>query len=159
MRRAVYAGTFDPVTLGHLSVIERAAQLFDELIVVVAVNPAKTPLFSRDERVSLLGELARPFPNVTACATEGYVVALARARGAAYLVRGVRGVTDMEAELELSRQNRALAPEIETVFVPAHEELSEVSSSRVKELVLAGDDVSRYCPALVRARLKEKLHV
>lgn len=159
MKRAVYAGTFDPITLGHLSVVERAARLFDELVVVVAVNPHKEPLFSAAERVELITALAREWPNVTACETSGYVVELARARGARYLVRGVRGVTDTEAELELSRLNRALAPEIETVFVPAHAELSEVSSSHLKELVRAGADVQRFCPALVRARLKEKLHV
>lgn len=159
MKRAVYAGTFDPITLGHVSVVERAARLFDELLVVVALNPRKEPLFSAAERVELIQALAGEWSNVSVCETSGYVVDLARARGARYLVRGVRGVTDTESELELSRMNRALAPEIETVFVPAHDELSEVSSSRLKELVRAGVDVQRFCPALVGARLKEKLHV
>lgn len=159
MKRAVYAGTFDPITLGHVSVVERAARLFDELLVVVALNPRKEPLFSAAERVELIQALAGEWSNVSVCETSGYVVDLARARGARYLVRGVRGVTDTESELELSRMNRALAPEIETVFVPAHDELSEVSSSRLKELVRAGVDVQPFCPALVGARLKEKLHV
>lgn len=159
MKRAVYAGSFDPVTRGHVSVIERAAALFDELIVVVALNPLKSPLFSAPERVAMLVAVTQPWPNVSACETSSYVVELARARDARYLVRGVRGVTDMASELELSRLNRALAPEIETMFVPAHAELSEVSSSRLKELVRAGESVERYCPALVQRRLEDKLHV
>jgi pantetheine-phosphate adenylyltransferase len=161
VKRAVYAGTFDPITIGHLSVIERAARLFDELLVVVAVNPQKDPLFSAPERVELVQAVVRQWSNVSACETNGYVVELARARGARYLVRGVRGTTDTESELELSRLNRALAPEIETVFVPAHSELSEVSSSRLKELVRAGAsaEVERFCPAPVCALLKEKLGV
>ena len=157
MRQAVYAGTFDPVTYGHLSVIERCARLFDRAWVVVAVNPGKAPLFSLEERVSLLVEASRGWPNVEVVSTTGYVVELARELGARYLVRGVRGVTDTESELSLSSLNRQLAPEIETLFVPAHPELSQVSSSRLKELVLEGADISRYCPPHVAARLRERL--
>jgi pantetheine-phosphate adenylyltransferase len=157
MRIAIYAGTFDPITRGHLSVIERAAQLFDRLLVVVAINPGKQPLFDADERVAMIEEVTGPWPNVACRSTSGYVVELARAHGARYLVRGVRGATDVEAEIGLANMNRALAPEIETVFVPAHPELSEVSSSRLKALATAGDDVSRYCPPEVEARLRARL--
>lgn len=154
MRVAVYAGTFDPPTFGHLSVVERSTQLFDRLWIVVAKNPQKQPLFSDAERVSLLRELVRDWPNVGVEHTEGYVVECARRLGARYLVRGVRGVTDIEAEINLAHLNHGLAPEIETVFVPAHASLSEVSSSRLKQLALEGADIGRYCPPAVEARLR-----
>ena len=156
MRVAIYAGTFDPVTGGHLSVIGRAAALFDRLIVVVAVNPEKQPLFSAEERVEMIREVAAPWPNVEATSTQGFVVELAHERGARYLVRGVRSATDVEGEISLANMNHALAPDVETVFIPAHPELSEVSSSKLKELFVAGADVSRYCPPLVLARLEER---
>lgn len=159
MKRAVYAGTFDPITLGHVSVIERSAALFDELCVVVAINPEKLPLFPAEERVELIAAVTEHLPNVLCTSTSGYVVEHARSLGARYLVRGVRGVTDMEAELTLSRLNHQLAPEIETVFVPARMDLAEVSSSRLKEMVRLGQDVERYCPPLVAARLREVLGV
>jgi pantetheine-phosphate adenylyltransferase len=156
-RLAVYAGTFDPITRGHLSVIERAARLFDRLIVIVAVNPAKHPLFTAEERVALIREVTRPWPGVSCESTTGYVVDLARARGARYLVRGVRGATDVEAEIALAHLNHGLAPEIETVFIPARADLAEVSSSRLKELVRQGEDVSLYCPPEVIAPLRAHL--
>jgi pantetheine-phosphate adenylyltransferase len=157
MRLAIYAGTFDPITRGHLSVIDRAAQLFDRLIVVVAVNPTKAPLFSVEEREDMIRDVTRPWPNVSCMRTEGYVVALAQDHGARYLVRGVRGATDIEAEIALARMNHQLAPDIETVFVPAHFDLSEVSSSRLKQLAAGGLDVSAYCPPEIEARLRRRL--
>ena len=157
MRLALYAGTFDPITRGHLSVIERAARLFDQLLVVVAVNPDKQPLFATDERIDMIREVVAPWPSVACTSTSGYVVELARARGARYLVRGVRGCTDVEGEIALANMNHALAPEIETVFIPAHPELSEVSSSRLKELAAAGMDIAPYCPAEIAARLRQRV--
>ena len=154
MRIAVYAGTFDPPTFGHLSVVERAVKLFDQLWIVVAKNPQKQPLFSDEERVGLLRDLVRHWPNVGVEHTAGYVVECARRLGARYLVRGVRGVTDIEAEITLAHLNHGLAPEIETVFVPAHPGLSEVSSSRLKQLALEGAELARYCPPEVRVRLE-----
>jgi pantetheine-phosphate adenylyltransferase len=154
---AVYAGTFDPVTRGHLSVIERASRLFCQVLVVVAVNPTKTPLFSAAERVEMIRQVARPLRNVTCASTEGLVVALARARGARYLVRGVRSCTDADAELALAAMNHRLAPEIETIFVPAQPELSEVSSSELKRLAAAGADISRFCSPEIAARLRQRL--
>jgi pantetheine-phosphate adenylyltransferase len=153
VRIAVYPGTFDPITLGHLSVVERGARLFDRLIVVVAVNPSKQPLFSLDERIAMIEATARAWPNVNAASTAGYVVELARLHGARYLIRGVRGATDVQAEITLANLNHELAPEIETVFVPAHPELSEVSSSRLKRLALEGADLARYCAPEVREAL------
>jgi pantetheine-phosphate adenylyltransferase len=157
MRTAVYAGTFDPVTYGHLSVIARAAELFDHSWIVIAVNPGKEPLFSLNERADMLRELLAPWPSCSVTSTEGYVVTLARSLGARYLVRGVRGATDVEAEITLAELNRELAPEIETVFVPAHAELSEVSSSRLKQLARDRADLGRYCPELVAKRLRARL--
>lgn len=157
MRLGLYAGTFDPITRGHLSVIERAARLFDRLLVVVAVNPDKQPLFSPEERVEMVRETVAKWPNVECTSTAGYVVHLAAARGARHLVRGVRCCTDVEGEIALANMNRVLAPEIETVFIPAHPELSEVSSSRLKELARNGLDVAPYCPAEVAARLIQRL--
>lgn len=159
MRIAIYAGTFDPITCGHLSVIERAARLFDRLLVIVAVNPTKLPLFTLEERVEMIRKATRRWPNVDSAITEGLVVEVARAQRARYLVRGIRSCTDIESEITLANMNHKLAPEIETVFVPAHPELSEVSSSRLKELAAAGKDVSRYCPPEVAARLHDHLSI
>ncbi len=159
MRVAVYAGTFDPITRGHLSVIERGARLFDRLLVVVAVNPSKEPLFSVEERVQMIREVTRPWTNVDCAGTAGYVVELARTRGAQYLVRGVRNCTDVEGEIALARVNHELAPDIETVFVPAHPELSEVSSSRLKELAIQEKDVSKYCPVEIAALLRKRVRI
>jgi pantetheine-phosphate adenylyltransferase len=157
MRIAIYAGTFDPITRGHLSVIERAAQLFDRLVVVVAVNPDKHPLFSGEERRTMIEEVTRPWPNVACDTTSGYVVHFAQAQGARYLVRGVRSSTEVDAEIDLANANRVLAPGIETIFVPAHPALSEVSSSRLKALAASGEEVSRYCSPEVEARLRARL--
>ena len=156
MRIGVYAGTFDPITWGHVSVIERAAQLFDNLVVVVAINPNKTPLFDVPERLALIRAVTARWPNVECAFTEGYVVEFAKARGAQHLVRGVRDATDTEAELKLANENRRLAPEIETLFVPATAHLAEVSSSRLKELARAGTDLSALCPPVVAERLRER---
>jgi pantetheine-phosphate adenylyltransferase len=157
VRVAVYAGTFDPITLGHASVIERAARLFDRLLIVVAVNPHKQPLLSVTDRLELIAAVTRPWANVTAAFTEGYVVSFAREQGARYLVRGVRGATDIDSEIALANLNYGLAPEIETVFVPAHPELSEVSSSKLKELCASGGDLARYCAPEVAERLRRRL--
>ncbi len=156
MRIAVYGGTFDPITRGHLSVIERGVRLFDRLVVVIGINPSKQPLFSVEERTLMLREVTNLWPNVECDSTDGYIVDLAHRRGAQYLVRGVRSCTDVESEIVLAQMNHELAPDIETVFVPAHRELSEVSSSRLKELAIQGKDISRYCPPELVARLLER---
>ncbi len=157
MRTAVYAGTFDPITLGHVSVAERAARAFDRVILLIAVNPGKKPLFTPEERLAMARE-AIGAPNVECAVTDGYVVHFARSQGAGYLVRGVRSATDVESEIELARLNYALAPEIETFFIPAEPSLSDVSSSRLKQLALQGADISGLCPSGVARRLPERLH-
>jgi pantetheine-phosphate adenylyltransferase len=157
MRVGVYAGTFDPITHGHLSVIERAAQLFDRVIVLIAVNPEKQPLFTADERAHMIRAITRASSNVECAMTAGYVVDFARSQGARHLVRGVRSATDVESEIALANANHALAPEIETVFIPAHPALSEVSSSALKALVRRGADVSAYCPREIVELLESRL--
>jgi pantetheine-phosphate adenylyltransferase len=156
-RVAVYAGTFDPPTAGHVSVIERAALIFDEVIALSAVNPVKAPLFSTAERIAMLSEAVAHLDNVRCAHTEGLVVEYARAQGARFLVRGVRGATDADYETALAHANRELAPEIETVFLPADRALSEVSSSALKRIAAAGEDVTAHCPRGVAARLRARL--
>lgn len=157
MNVAVYAGSFDPITFGHLSVLHAAAKLFPHVRVLVAVNPAKQTLFSEDERVALIRELTARYPNVSVDSTTGYVVEYARAIGASALIRGIRGATDAQFETELAQQNRLIAPEIDTLFVPAAAELSEVSSTALKDRVRRGEDVSAYCPPAVADKLRARL--
>lgn len=157
MTVAVYAGSFDPITLGHASVVRRAARLFSHVRVLVAVNPDKRALFSESERVALARELLGAMPNVSVDATTGLVVEYARAIGASYLVRGLRGAADAEPETELARVNLALAPELQTLLIPAEPGLSEVSSSGLKELARRGEDLSRLSSASVVAELRRRL--
>ncbi|MBL8923261.1 MAG: pantetheine-phosphate adenylyltransferase [Myxococcaceae bacterium] len=153
MRIAVYAGSFDPVTSGHLDVIEKARALADTLHVVVAMNPEKTGSFSVEERVALLQACVPP--SVVVTSTPGLVIDYARSVGARWLVRGVRSVTDAEAELRLASLNATLAPELTTVFVNADPARAEVSSSRLKELAREGADLSAWCHPVVAAALHE----
>ncbi|HET9930273.1 MAG TPA: pantetheine-phosphate adenylyltransferase [Polyangiaceae bacterium] len=153
MRIALYAGSFDPVTLGHLSVIRRASELFDRLWVVIGENPTKTPYFSLEERLAFLRDASAGCPNVEVSFTRGFVVDYAKELGARVLVRGVRGATDADYEAELAAANRSLAPAIHTVFLPADPELSKLSSSRLKELASRGMDVSAYTTPLVASAL------
>jgi pantetheine-phosphate adenylyltransferase len=156
-RIAVYAGTFDPPTRGHLSVLERAAALFDQVLVLVAVNPSKQPLFTPGERVDLLALTTRHLPNVRCDHSEALVVEFARAHQARFLVRGVRGATDADYEAALAHANRALAPEIVTVFLPADAELSAVSSSLLKRMAALGEDIAPHCCPEVADRLRRRL--
>lgn len=157
MTIALYAGSFDPVTAGHLSVIRQAARLFGHVVVVVAVNPAKQYLLSAEERVALVREAVALHPNVTVASTDGLIVDFARSIGASVLLRGVRGATDAQFETELAQTNRALAPELSTLFLPAEAHLAEVSSSGLKERLARGEDVSAFCPPAVAAKLRERL--
>lgn len=156
MTLAVYAGSFDPITNGHLSVVARAAPLFDRLIVLVAVNPIKRPLFAIEERLSMIRESCLAWPNVTADSTRGYVADFAAARGAGFLVRGIRDAHDLPTEFWLADLNRRLAPGIETVFLPALSEFSTVSSSRLKKLAAEGAELTGLCPPAVLPRLREQ---
>jgi pantetheine-phosphate adenylyltransferase len=153
MRIAVYAGSFDPVTAGHVSVVERALLVFDRVIVLLAINPKKTPMFTPAERLDMLREATSHLASVECASTEGYVVDHARASGARFLVRGVRGATDADQETALADANLELAPEIATIFIPAHPTLSRVSSSLLKQLAARGEDITPFCPPSVERRL------
>ncbi|AKJ01888.1 phosphopantetheine adenylyltransferase [Archangium gephyra] len=157
MTIAVYAGSFDPVTAGHLSVVRQAARLFGHVVVVVAINPDKRTLLTVAERMELLREVVALHPNVTVASTEGLIVDYARAIGASVLLRGVRGATDAQFETTLAQANRALAPDLSTLFLPAESHLAEVSSSRLKEKLARGEDVSDFCPPAVAAKLRSRL--
>lgn len=157
MSIAVYAGTFDPITHGHLSVVRRAAGLFGHLRILVAVNPEKSPMFTPEERVRMIAGLVHRMPHVSVDAHQGYVVEYARAIGARFLVRGIRGATDAEFETSLAGANRALAPEVETILLPADPALSGVSSSELKRRIAQGEAVDDACPPEVRALVRAKL--
>jgi pantetheine-phosphate adenylyltransferase len=157
MSIALYAGSFDPVTAGHLSVLRQAARLFGHVVVVVAINPDKRTLFTVAERVDLLREVVAHHPNVTVASTEGLIVDYARDIGASVLLRGVRGATDAQFETSLAQANRALAPELATILLPTEAHLAEVSSSLLKEKLSRGEDVSTFCPPAVVARLRQRL--
>ena len=147
MIRAIYPGSFDPVTLGHLDLITRAARLADELVIAVLVNTAKNPLFSIDERVSMLEKVTARFPNVTVEAYEGLLVDFAAEKEASVIVRGLRMVTDFEYELQLAQTNRVLSPDVETLFLMTSLRYSYLSSSTVREALAFGTDISAFVPA------------
>lgn len=153
MTIAVYAGTFDPITLGHLSVVREAVRLFAHVRVLVAVHPDKTPLFDLEERIGIAREAVGPMPTVSVDGTTGLVVEYARAIGATVLVRGLRGAADAAYETGLAQQNREVAPEIATVMLPSEPRFSVVSSSEVKARAERGEDITAFAPPVVVAHL------
>jgi pantetheine-phosphate adenylyltransferase len=153
-RRAVYAGSFDPPTIGHLDIIERAAALYDHLIVGVGVNTDKTPFLPTQQRVEALKECTQHLPHVEVRAFDGLLVEFAREQNCRVLVRGLRAVSDFDFEFRVALANRRLAPEIETVFLLTREEHSFLASSVVKEIARLGGDYRQFVPSAV-ARLIE----
>ena len=155
MRRAVCPGSFDPVTNGHVDVIQRAAGLYDELVVAVLVNPGKAGFFPVGERMDLLREAVADLPNVTVDSFEGLLVDYCRAHALPVIVKGLRAVSDFEYELQMAQMNRELAG-IETLFVPTAPQVGHLSSSLVKQIATFGGDVSRLVPKAVNDRLIER---
>lgn len=153
VRRAVYPGSFDPPTLGHLDIITRAARLFDELIVAVAVNSQKKPLFTLDERVEMLRECCPHLPNVRILPLQGLLAQFAQEVGACAIVRGLRAVSDFEYEFQMATMNRQLAPDVDTCFLMTHQRYAFLSSSIVKEVAQLGGDVRQLVPPYVYERL------
>jgi len=151
---AIYPGSFDPITSGHLDLIERGSKLADRLIVAVLQNRRKQSLFSVEERVEMLTEVVKPFPNVEVGWFHGLLVDYVKTRGANFILRGIRAISDYEYELQIAHMNRRLSPGVETVFLMAGEAYSFVSSQLVKEVVSLGGDVSGLVPPLVEERLK-----
>ncbi len=158
-RVAVYTGTFDPITLGHLNVIQRGARLFERLIVGVGINTKKVPLFSAEERVDFVCRVCRPISNVEIRTFNGLAVEFVRQCGARTMIRGVRPLTDIAAEFTMMMANKKLDPDIETVFLMADEEYSHVSSSLIKEIApLATDEMlTRFLPQEIILDLRRRL--
>src|SRR5215831_1787397 len=156
-RIALYPGSFDPLTNGHLDILSRARRLADRVIVAILENDAKTPLFSVAERIDTIRKIVGDDPSVPVRSFSGLLVDFARQSGATLIVRGLRAVSDYEYELQMALMNRRLTPDIETVFLMAKEEYSYVSSRLVKEVARLGGDVSGLVPELVRQQLVAKL--
>jgi pantetheine-phosphate adenylyltransferase len=155
---AIYPGSFDPITNGHLDLIHRGARLFDRLIVAVLRNEAKQPLFSVEERTEMLVEVLEGVPNVEVDSFNGLLVQYAMSKQATVLLRGIRAVSDYEYELQMALMNRRLQPEIETVCLMSNEAHSFISSRLVKQVIGLGGNISGLVPAPVEARLKNRLH-
>jgi pantetheine-phosphate adenylyltransferase len=156
MRCAIYPGSFDPVTNGHLDVIGRALKLFDEVIVAVAHNDEKQPLFSLEERLNLLHETAGKIDNVRIAQFKGLLVEFAKAKGAGAVIRGLRAISDFEFEFQMALMNRKLEAAVETIFLMPREEYTYLSSRIVKEIARLGGDVSSFVPACVVKALSRK---
>ncbi len=158
-RIAVYTGSFDPITLGHLNVIERGSRLVDRLIVGIGINTGKQPLFTPEERVELVRHATEKFGNVDVRQFSGLAVRFVRECGARVMIRGIRPLSDVQAELTMTMANRQLDPSIETVFLMADEEFAHVSSSLIKEIAPLADneELARFVPPEVIERLRQKM--
>ena len=161
LRIALYAGSFDPVTNGHLDVVRHAVRLADKLVLAVGVNPGKAPLFSADDRLAMLQEICGPLARAAncelACVTfSGLVVEAARQAGATLLVRGLRDSTDFDYEMQMAGMNEAMAPEMQSVFLPASPMARPITATLVRQIAGMGGDVTAFVPAAVAARLKKK---
>ena len=160
-RIALYAGSFDPVTNGHLDVVRHAVRLADKLVLAVGVNPGKAPLFSADERLTMLQDICAPIAREAKCELScvtfsGLVVEAARKAGATLLIRGLRDGTDFNYEMQMAGMNATMAPKVQTVFLPASPEVRPITATLVRQIAGMGGDVSAFVPASVAARLKKK---
>ena len=158
-KTAIYTGSFDPITLGHLNVIERSAKLFDRLIVGVGINAEKRPMFTTEERVAMIGKVTKPFGNVEVETFDGLAVNFVRSQNARIMVRGVRPLTDIAAEITMMMANRQLDPDIETVFLMADSEFAHVSSSLIKQIskLASNEALEKFVPAEIIPLIREKI--
>ena len=159
MRKVIYPGTFDPVTNGHIDVIKRASELFEAVVVTVAVNPGKEPLFSTEERVEMLKECLSGFKNVAVDSFKGLVVERAKQVGAMGIIRGLRAVSDFEYEFQMALMNRKLADDITTIFLMPHEKYTYLNSTIIRNLASLKSDVSDFVPTVVQNALKNKFQL
>lgn len=157
--RAIYPGTFDPLTNGHADLVLRAARLFDAVIVAVAANPSKQPLFTLDERVTLAKQAFVDCPNVSVIGFSGLLAKFGKEQQAQVLIRGVRAVADFEYEFQLASMNRSLNPELDSIFMTPSEKNTFISSTLVKEVCRHGGDVSSFVPEHVQQALQQKLGI
>jgi pantetheine-phosphate adenylyltransferase len=153
---AIYPGSFDPLTNGHVDIIQRGSGLFDRIIVAILLNVEKSPLFTVEERVEISREVFAPYPNVEVDTFDGLLVEYARRRRAGVIVRGLRAISDFEYEMQMALMNRHLNPDVETVFMMPAEPYTYVSSRLVKEVVALGGSVTKLVPTVVEQRLQEK---
>ena len=156
MRRAIYPGSFDPVTFGHIDMIERSAKIVDELVVAILNNSAKNPLFSVEERVSMLKEITNHVPNVKIQFFDGLLIDYAKKIEATIIIRGLRAVTDFEYELQIAQTNRIVSSEIDTIFLTTSLEYAYLSSSTVREFASFNGDISQCVPEFVAKLIYEK---
>ncbi len=156
MKTVIYPGTFDPVTNGHIDVIKRAIDLFDSVVVTVARNPVKSPMFTVEERLVMLKESLKEFPNVSVDSFQGLVVDHAKEVGAIGIIRGLRAVSDFEYEFQMALMNRKLDEELRTIFLMPHENYTYLNSTIIRNLAQFGSDVSDFVPDIVSKMLKEK---
>ena len=159
MSKAIYPGSFDPITFGHIDIIERASKIVDELVVGVLCNSAKNPLFSLDERVSMREEMTKHLPNVTVQAFDGLLVDYMNKIGATLIVRGLRAVTDFEYELQIAQTNHVQNENIETIFLTTNLNYSYLSSTIVKEFASYGGDISKFVPEQFIERIYAKYNI
>ena len=157
MVNAVYPGTFDPITNGHIDLIKRASKMFEHVTVAVASNTSKKPLFNMNERVDMATEVLSGFKNVSVVGFDNLLVEFTKAHNASVILRGLRAVSDFEYEFQLAGMNRSLAPDIETIFLTTAEQCSYLSSSLVKEVARLGGDITKYVPEQVIAEIEQKL--
>lgn len=153
---AIYPGTFDPVTNGHLDIIERASKLFDKVIITVAVNSSKKPLFTKEERLDMIKNVTKKFKNVTVDVFDGLLVAYAKKKKASVIIRGLRAISDFDYEFQIALTNRKLEPEVNTIFLMPSEKYSFLNSSLVRELASFKANVKEFVPDYVFKKLKEK---
>ena len=156
IRRAVYPGSFDPVTLGHIDIIERAAEIVDELIVGVLVNKGKNPLFSVQERVNMLQIVTKDIPNIRVESFDGLLVDFLKLKDAEFVIRGLRAITDFEYELQMAQTNRIMSPDTDTIFLTTNLKYAYLNSTTVKEVASYGGDISKFVPEFVAKAVMAK---
>ena len=158
MKKAIYPGSFDPVTLGHIDIIKRACKLVDELVVGVLINKDKTPLFSDDERVNMLIEATLDIPNVKIRTFKGLTADFAKEEKAGFIVRGLRAISDFDKEMQMAEANSKIMEGLDTIFLPTSLEYAFLSSSTVKEVASFGGNVDQFVPLCVKIKLQEKFN-